>query len=64
MRDGAGRVLPPNTVADYNAAIAAGDARRGSAVALGIGAGVGAAATAALSYASWKRTGEIGPIRF
>jgi hypothetical protein len=57
-------VSPPYTVADYNAAIAAGDSRRGSAVALGVAAGVGAAATAILSYASWRETGEIGPFRF
>jgi hypothetical protein len=64
MLGGGGLVAPPHTVAEYNAAIAAGDQRRGSAVALGVAAAVGAATTAVLSYASWRRTGEIGPFRF
>jgi hypothetical protein len=57
-------VAPPHTVAEHNAAIAAGDRRRDSAVALGVAAGVGATTTAVLSYVSWRRSGAVGPFRF
>lgn len=64
MLDASGRVALPNTVADYNAAIRAGDERRASATALGIGTGIGVATSAALGYLSWRMTGEVGPFRF
>jgi hypothetical protein len=59
-----GKVRPPDTVAAYNAALAEGDRRRDAAIGFGIAAGAGAVTSAVLGYVSWRRTGEIGPLRF
>jgi hypothetical protein len=64
MLDGSGGVRPGLSVLEYNAAISEGDRRRNAAIGTGVAAGVGLAATAILSYVSYRRTGEIGPFRF
>jgi PEGA domain len=64
MVGGDGRVAPPATVAQYNAVIAAGDGARDRAVGYGVATGATLAATAVLSYLSYRQTGEVGPFRF
>jgi hypothetical protein len=54
-----GRVQPPHSVAQYNAAVQGGDASRRTAIGLGIGAGVGAAVTAWLAWLAGHQ--EAGP---
>jgi hypothetical protein len=64
MRDASGRLQSPHTVAEYNAAIRAGDSRRSMAVAVGVASGVGLVATAMLGYLGYRESGVIGPLRF
>lgn len=64
MLDGSGRVTLPNTVATYNDMVRAGDLQRTRGTALGIAAGAGLVTSIALSYLSWRQTGEVGPFRF
>jgi hypothetical protein len=59
-----GELRPPHTVAEYNAALSAGDRRRTTAVATAVVAGASAAAAAVLGWSSWKETGAVGPLRF
>jgi len=64
MLDGSDRLRPGLSVLEYNASIRDGDQRRDVAIGAGIASGVGLAATAVLSWVSYRRTGEIGPLRF
>jgi tetratricopeptide (TPR) repeat protein len=64
MLDGNDRLRPGLSVYEYNAAIRDGDRSRSAAVGAGIAAGVGLSVTAILSWVSYRRTGEIGPLRF
>ncbi len=57
-------VKEPYTVAQYNDAIRRGDRSRNAAIGTGVGAGVALLATGVLGYISYRRTGEIGPLRF
>jgi hypothetical protein len=52
------------SVATYNGYVADGDAAKGRAVPYWTAAGVSAVATAILGYVSYRRTGEVGPVRF
>jgi len=51
-------------VVQYNRAVSQGDAARRAGTAAWVGAGVAAAATGALGYLNYRRTGEWGPFRF
>jgi hypothetical protein len=65
MLDDTGRHLKaPYTMGQYNDAIHRGDRARTTAIGTGVGAGVALVATAVMSYVSYRRTGEMGPIRF
>ncbi len=64
MLDGSGRVRPGLSILQYNAAIREGDDRRAAAIGAGLASSVGLAVTAVLSVVSYRRTGEIGPLRF
>jgi hypothetical protein len=59
-----GRVLPPHTVAEYNATLDRGDRQHQAAIVVGVAAAACAATSALLGYWSWRTTGEIGPLRF
>lgn len=65
MLDGTGQHLRPGyTVAQYDDTIRHGDRSRSVAIGTGVGAGVALVATAVIGYVSYRRTGEVGPIRF
>jgi hypothetical protein len=51
-------------VTTYNIYVAAGDAAKGKANQLWLGAGACAVATALVGWVGYHRTGELGPIRF
>jgi hypothetical protein len=52
------------SVATYNGYVSEGDAAKQRAAGYWVGAGLCAAATAVLGYWSYRRTGEVGPVRF
>jgi PEGA domain-containing protein len=54
----------PADVTNYNGYVADGDAAKGKANQLWIGAGACAVATALVGWVGYKRTGEFGPVRF
>jgi hypothetical protein len=64
LDDTGGLVKPPYTVAQHNAAIRRGDLARSTAIGTGVSAGVAMVAATVMGYASYRTTGEIGPIRF
>jgi hypothetical protein len=51
-------------VATYNGYVSTGDAAKGRAGGYWTGAALCAAATGILGYVSYRRTGEVGPVRF
>ncbi len=57
-------VRDPYTVAQYNDSIRRGDRARNAAIGTGVGAGVALMATGVMGYISYRRGGEIGPLRF
>ncbi len=64
MLDEDGDVAFGHTLAEYNAAIRRGDRARGVANGSAIGAGVFTVSAVVLGVVSYRRTGEIGPLRF
>jgi hypothetical protein len=64
MLDENGDVAYGHTLAEYNATIRRGDRARGVANGSAIGAGAFAVSAVVLGVVSYRRTGEIGPIRF
>jgi hypothetical protein len=64
MLDGGGRVRPGLSLVEYNRTISFGDRDRASAYWAGAATGAALAATAVISYLTWRHNGEVGTIRF